>query len=251
MTIITFLSNMIGYDNKETFLPKSVENKIDYENIEKIKFIKNNIYKLVLGILQNLKNSNSIALSINTPQQQQPQQQQQQPQQPQQPQPQQHKKSLIEDNFLDGHNTTMYDRYMLISPMMTYEPSVNTYEPSVNTHKPTVNTYEPTVNTHKPSVNTYEPTVNTYEPTDVNKIINENKNYIKSIIASLDDNIYNMQQNIFDLDEKNNNVQLEINTYHLEMLIYAQFLFKKLEKNIMNPVFFDTLLNDAISRITQ
>ena len=230
MTIITFLSNMIGYDNKETFLPKSVENKIDYENIEKIKFIKNNIYKLVLGILQNLKNSNSIALSINTPQQQQPQQQQQQPQQPQQPQPQQHKKSLIEDNFLDGHNTTMYDRYMLISPMMTYEPSVNTYEPSVNTHKPTVNTYE---------------------PTDVNKIINENKNYIKSIIASLDDNIYNMQQNIFDLDEKNNNVQLEINTYHLEMLIYAQFLFKKLEKNIMNPVFFDTLLNDAISRITQ
>jgi hypothetical protein len=58
-----------------------------------------------------------------------------------------------------------------------------------------------------------------------------------------------MHQNIFDLDEQNNVTQLEINTYHLEMLMYAHFLFKKLEKNIANPVFFDTLLDDAISKI--
>ena len=60
-----------------------------------------------------------------------------------------------------------------------------------------------------------------------------------------------MQQNIFDLDEIHNNIQLEINTYHLEMLVYTQFLFKKLEKNIMNPVYLDTLLDDAISKINQ
>jgi len=215
---------MLGYDNKETFLPKTVENKIDNQNIEKISFIKNNIYKLVLGILQNLKNINSLALSMNTSQPQQQPQQPQQPQQSQQPQ-QQHKKSLIENHFLDGHNTSMYDSYMLISPVVN--------KPVVNANKPVVNTNEQVVN-NKP---------------DINKVINENRNYIKSIISSLDENIYNMHQNIFDLDEKNNITQLEINTYHLEMLIYAQFLFKKLEKNIMNPVFFDTLLDDAISKI--
>jgi hypothetical protein len=225
---------MFGY-NKETFLPRSVENKIDNQNIEKISFIKNNIYKLVLGILQNLKNINSIALSMNTSQPQPPQMPlaQSQPQQPQVPLAQpQHKKSLIENHFLDGHNMSMYDSYMLISPV-TNKPVVNTNKPVVNTNKPVVNTNEPVVN-NKP---------------DINKVINENRNYIKSIISSLDENIYNMHQNIFDLDEKNNITQLEINTYHLEMLIYAQFLFKKLEKNIMNPVFFDTLLDDAISKI--
>lgn len=244
MSIITFFSNMFGYNNKETFLPRSVENKIDNQNIEKISFIKNNIYKLVLGILQNLKNINSIALSMNTSQPQSPQvplvQSQPQPQPPQvalaQPQ---HKKSLIENHFLDGHNMSMYDSYMLISPVVN-KPVVNTNEHIVNANKPVVNTNKPVVNTNEPVVN---------NKPDINKVINENRNYIKSIISSLDENIYNMHQNIFDLDEKNNITQLEINTYHLEMLIYAQFLFKKLEKNIMNPVFFDTLLDDAISKI--
>ena len=57
-----------------------------------------------------------------------------------------------------------------------------------------------------------------------------------------------MHQNIFDLEGKNDS-QVEINTYHLEMLIYTQFLFKKLEKNISNPKELNAMFINILKKI--
>jgi hypothetical protein len=90
--------------------------------------------------------------------------------------------------------------------------------------------------------------VNKEEGDNINKLMTFNKDYIKLVLTSLEDNIYNMHQNIFDLEGKDD-TQLEINTYHLEMLIYTQFLFKKLEKNVSNPNELNIMLINILKKI--
>jgi hypothetical protein len=91
---------------------------------------------------------------------------------------------------------------------------------------------------------------NKEEEDNINKLMTFNKDYIRLVLTTLEDNIYNMHQNIFDLEGKDNS-QLELNTYHLEMLIYTQFLFKKLEKNVSNPIELNIMLINILKKISE
>ena len=143
-------------------------------------------------------------------------------------------------NYLDGYNSTIYDNYYLQEVPIKSNNTILSNKNAVDINKNAVDINKSAVDINKNAV-------------DINisdKLLDVNKNYIKIILLSLEENIYNMQQNIFDLEGKDD-LQTEINTYHLEMLIYTQFLFKKLEKNISNPTEFNILLINILSKINE
>lgn len=220
---------------KEEFLPNALNDKINKNSII-IKNIKNNIYNQVKTIIQQLKVSNEIIIALlqtktNTPiaPQLQPQ-----PQPQLQPQPQ-YDNLNTGYTYLDGYNSTMYENYNL------YNCPSNTFG-CINKGSNKEDYKSSNKEDYKGS--------NKEEEDNINKLMTFNKDYIRLVLTTLEDNIYNMHQNIFDLEGKDNS-QLELNTYHLEMLIYTQFLFKKLEKNVSNPIELNIMLINILKKISE
>ena len=241
-----------GNNTKEEFLPNIVNDKINNNNIT-IKNIKNNIYNQVKTIINQLKVSNSIIIALRnalpptvttpittTPPNNLPIKSHQ----------------ILYNNvntghaYLDGYNSTMYENYNLHNcPSNTFGCINNTY----NNTAPAPTTYNNTATAPTTYNNTAPaPTqaTNKENEDNINKLITFNEDYIKLVLTSLEDNIYNMHQNIFDLEGKDD-TQVEINTYHLEMLIYTKFLFKKLEKNVSNPNELNIMLINILKKINE
>ena len=286
--IINSVKKMFNIKDKEEFLPNYLNDKINQNNTT-VRNIKNNIYNQVKTIIEQIKVSNDLILTLQKQPQQpiqpiQPQQPQQpiQPIQPQQPQqPQQPRYNLTYDNvntgyaYLDGYNSTMYDNYNL------YNCSPNTVGCSNSNSIQKVGSGNSISIQEVGSGNSIqeggngnsireggngnsireggngnsireERSGNSIQEggieDNINKLMTFNKDYIKTVLLSLDDSIYNMHQNIFDLEGKNDS-QVEINTYHLEMLIYTQFLFKKIEKNISNPKELNAMFINILKKI--
>lgn len=216
---------------KEEFLPNALNDKINKNSVI-IKNIKNNIYNQVKTIIQQLKVSNEIIIALlqtktNTPIAPQPQ-----------PQPQlqpQYDNLNTGYTYLDGYNSTMYENYNL------YNCPSNTFG-CINKGGNKEDYKDSNKEDYKGG--------NKEEEDNINKLMTFNKDYIKLVLTTLEDNIYNMHQNIFDLEGKDNS-QLELNTYHLEMLIYTQFLFKKLEKNVSNPIELNIMLINILKKISE
>ena len=226
---------------KEQFLPGILNDKINKNSVI-VRNIKNNIYNQVKTIIGQLQVSNNIVIQLlNVPNK---------PNAPTNPNAQINPSvpiaQLVYNNvntgytYLDGYNSTKYDNYNL------YDCSSNTFGYINN-----INKVHNNVNEERNNVNKVHDNVNggsNEEENVISKLIDFNKDYIKLVLSTLEDNIYNMHQNIFDLEGKDD-AQVEINTYHLEMLIYAQFLFKKLEKNVYNPIELNMMFSKILQKI--
>jgi hypothetical protein len=237
----SFLSNIFNGNNiKEEFLPNYLNDKINKNSII-VKNIKNNIYIQVKTIVEQLKVSNdvilllrnqpSITTSVSTP-----------------ASTSVPTKKVIYNNvntgyaYLDGYNSTIYNKYSLYDNC-----PANTFGCITNNQKDSgFGAGGDGVGAGGDGVGAGG---NGAEE-GINKLMTFNKDYIKLVLTSLEDSIYNMHQNIFDLEGKND-TQVEINTYHLEMLIYTQFLFKKLEKTISNPIELNIMLVNILSKINE
>jgi len=235
----SFLSNIFNGNNiKEEFLPNYLNDKINKNSII-VKNIKNNIYIQVKTIVEQLKVSNdvilllrnqpSITTSVSTP-----------------ASTSVPTKKVIYNNvntgyaYLDGYNSTIYNKYSLYDNC-----PANTFGCITNNQKDSgFGAGGDGVGAGGDGVGAGG---NGAEE-GINKLMTFNKDYIKLVLTSLEDSIYNMHQNIFDLEGKNDS-QVEINTYHLEMLIYTQFLFKKLEKNVSNPKELNAMFINILKKI--
>ena len=281
----SFLSNIFNGNNiKEEFLPNYLNDKINQNSII-VKNIKNNIYIQVKTIVEQLKVSNdvilllrnqpSITTSASTPAStpvstpaSTPASTSASTSVP--------AKKVIYNNvntgyaYLDGYNSTIYNKYSLYDncPANTFGCITNNQKDSgfgtggdgvgaggdgVGAGGDGVGTGGNGVGTGGDGVGAGGDGVSTNgngAEEGINKLMTFNKDYIKLILTSLEDSIYNMHQNIFDLEGKND-TQVEINTYHLEMLIYTQFLFKKLEKTISNPIELNIMLVNILSKINE
>jgi hypothetical protein len=251
----SFLSNIFNGNNiKEEFLPNYLNDKINKNSII-VKNIKNNIYMQVKTIVEQLKVSNdvilllrnqpSITTSVSTP-----------------ASTSVPTKKVIYNNvntgyaYLDGYNSTIYNKYSLYDncPANTFGCITNNQKDSgFGTGGDGVGAGGDGVGTSGNGVGAGGDGVGTSgngAEEGINKLMTFNKDYIKLVLTSLEDSIYNMHQNIFDLEGKND-TQVEINTYHLEMLIYTQFLFKKLEKTVSNPIELNIMLVNILSKINE
>jgi len=268
----SFLSNMFNGNNiKEEFLPNYLNDKINKNSII-VKNIKNNIYMQVKTIVEQLKVSNDVILllrnqpSITTPAS------------TTSASTSVPTKKVIYNNvntgytYLDGYNSTIYDKYSLYDncPANTFGCITNNQKDSgdgvgaggdgvgaggdgVGAGGNGVGAGGDGVGTSGNGVGAGGDGVGTSgngAEEGINKLMTFNKDYIKLVLTSLEDSIYNMHQNIFDLEGKND-TQVEINTYHLEMLIYTQFLFKKLEKTVSNPIELNIMLVNILSKINE
>ena len=257
--IINSVKKMFNIKDKEEFLPNYLNDKINQNNTT-VRNIKNNIYNQVKTIIEQIKVSNDLILTL----QKQPVQpiQPVQPVQPVQPiqpiQPVQPRYNLTYDNvntgyaYLDGYNSTMYDNYNLYNcPPNTVGCSNSIQKASNSISIQEVGNGNSIQEVRNGNSIQEVGNGNNKEggiEDSINKLMTFNKDYIKTVLLSLDDSIYNMHQNIFDLEGKNDS-QVEINTYHLEMLIYTQFLFKKLEKNISNPKELNAMFINILKKI--
>jgi hypothetical protein len=240
---------------KEQFLPGVLNDKINKNSVI-VRNIKNNIYNQVKTIIGQLQVSNNIVIQlINAPNK---------PNVSTIPNAQINPSvpiaQLVYNNvntgytYLDGYNSTKYDNYNLYdcsSNTFGYINNINKVHNNVNEERNNVNEERNNINKVHNNVNKVHDNVNggsNEEESVISKLIDFNKDYIKLVLSTLEDNIYNMHQNIFDLEGKDD-AQVEINTYHLEMLIYAQFLFKKLEKNVYNPIELNMMFSKILQKI--
>jgi hypothetical protein len=273
--IINSVKKMFNIKDKEEFLPNYLNDKINQNNTT-VRNIKNNIYNQVKTIIEQIKVSNDLILTLQKQPQPQtqpplPQPQLPQPVQPVQPvqpiQPVQPRYNLTYDNvntgyaYLDGYNSTIYDNYNLYNcPPNTIGCSNSIQKVGSGNSIQKVGSGNSIQEASSGNSIQKASSGNSIQEASsgnnkeggiedsINKLMTFNKDYIKTVLSSLDDSIYNMHQNIFDLEGKNDS-QVEINTYHLEMLIYTQFLFKKLEKNISNPKELNAMFINILKKI--
>ncbi len=257
-----------GNNIKEEFLPNYLNDKINKNSII-VKNIKNNIYTQVKTIVEQLKVSNDVILmlknqpsittpasintasintasintaSINTAS----------------------TNKMIYNNvntgyaYLDGYNSTIYNKYSLYDncPANTFGCITNNQKDSGFGEGAGVGNGVGVGGGNGGGAGVGNGGGGGVgnggggEEEGINKLMTFNKDYIKLVLTSLEDSIYSMHQNIFDLEGKND-TQVEINTYHLEMLIYTQFLFKKLEKTISNPIELNIMLVNILTKINE